>query len=873
MKQLIMNSSGVMVSRMPRPAVERGAVLVKTTYSFVSVGTEIATLLPVPQEPSTPAQRVQAASSLARRYVGKAVKDPRKAARKLAAILGSRVRRYIPQPPQPDKPVVEIPEIHWRKANARSFEAKGGGLLLTTDDSDFQYQCIGKTFNVPEGYGMVVELGGELKGGALSLGFLAGENGHWIGAQTLPAGRVDERLIFDSGSNSIATIVIANSGVKASVELRLDQLKITLVPPQAGIPHTEMDQQGWGIGYSLAGEIVAIGAGVTDLAVGDMVACCGAGKANHADYVVVKRNMACRIPKGCDPRWASATTIGTIAMQGVRRSEPQLGERVAVLGLGLIGQMTVQMLRAAGCTVLGLDLDEERLQRALSLGMEAGASDTDRYKQLIRDMTGGKGVDRTLITAATKSHAVINLSMEITRAKGTVVIVGDVGLNVERSHFYRKEIDLLMSSSYGPGRYDRAYEEDGVDYPMSYVRWTLNRNMASYMDLIASGRLNIEALVDREAPIDQAPDVYRSLLAEGSARPMGVLFSYPQGAEEAAPEVIVMRGHRKPQRDLINYVLVGAGAFGTSMLVPQMEKRRDRYFLKGVVSRDAIRGGNFVRANSLELLSSDLPSVVARDDVDLAVIATRHDQHAEQVICALQAGKHVFVEKPLALNWEDLDRVAQTYTALQEKPLLMVGFNRRFSPAMQLLKQQLEARHSPLMICYRLNGGYIAPDHWVQNKEGGGRNIGEACHMYDVFRFLTGAPVVSIQAASIDPLNTAYLRNDNFSATLTYADGSVATLIYTAVGPKTGLPKERVEVFCDGQAFVVDDYKALLKAGEATPLWESKDADKGHLEELSRFGDAIAGGNAAPISFDDIVETSAVALQVEDILFAGADNE
>jgi predicted dehydrogenase/threonine dehydrogenase-like Zn-dependent dehydrogenase len=634
-------------------------------------------------------------------------------------------------------------------------------------------------------------------------------------------------------------------------------------PPAA----SDAAAQGWAIGYSVAGEVVAVGDGVHDLAAGDRVAAAGAGQANHAMYVSVPRNLVCRVPEGCDLKHAASATIGAIALQGVRRAAPQLAESVAVIGLGLIGQITVQLLKAAGCRVIGLDLDAGRVSRATALGLDAGASDVDAFKTMVRDLTGGFGADRTLMTAATKSHTVVNLAMEVTRAKGVVVIVGDVGLNVDRAVFYRKEIDLLMSTSYGPGRYDAHYEAEGHDYPYPYVRWTLNRNMQAYLELIAAGRMNFDALVDRVVPIDEAPATYAELAKADGPLPLGVLIEYPREDEvESEPTRVTLGGHRKPPAGRINYALVGAGAFGTAMLVPQMRKRADRYFLRGVVSRTGTHGSNFARDNQVEVLTSDLDAVLRDPDFHLVVIATRHHEHGDQVVRSLAAGKHVFVEKPLAISWDDLERVIAAYQERRDQALLMVGFNRRFSPALQLLKQKIAGRRSPLMMQYRLNAGYIALDHWVHGSQGGGRNVGEACHIYDVFRFLAGAPAQSIDAAAIDPGALPFRRDDNFVATITYADGSVATLTYTALGPKTGLGKEHLTVFADGDAFIVDDFRALTRASDAAVLWQSTDADKGHFEELSRLGDAIATGGEAPIPFGELVETSSVALIVQDLL-------
>ena len=662
------------------------------------------------------------------------------------------------------------------------------------------------------------------------------------------------------------------------VEYRLSRARQTAVASVGAAPpvpvSSDLNAQGWAIGYSAAGEVVSVGEGIGDLAAGDLVAAAGAGQANHADYVSVPRNLVCRVPSGCALKHAASATVGAIALQGVRRATPQLGERVAVVGLGLIGQVTVQLLKAAGCRVIGLDTHPDRVQRALALGLDAGAADADTCKTLVRDLTGGFGADRTLLTAATRSNTLINLAMELTRAKGTVVIVGDVGLGVDRAVFYRKEIDLLMSTSYGPGRYDPAYEAEGRDYPYAYVRWTLNRNMQAYLELVASGRVNVEALIDRVVPIADAPATYVELAKADDTLPLGVLIHYADQQEtEDEPARVTLRGHRRALGERINYALVGAGGFGTAMLVPQMRKRADRFFLRGVVSRTGSQGSNFARDNQVEILTSDLDTVLNDPGFQLVVIATRHHEHADQVVRSLAAGKHVFVEKPLAISWEELDRVVSAHSAMTDAPLVMVGFNRRFSPALQMLKEQMKGRRSPLMIQYRLNAGYIPLDHWLHGVQGGGRNVGEACHMYDVFRFLAGAPVRSVDASAIDPRELPYARNDNFAATITYDDGTVASLVYTALGPKSGLGKEHITVFCDGEAFMVDDFRKLTKASDGSVLWQAGEPDKGHFEELSRLGDAIATAGPAPIPFDEIVETSAVALQVEDLIHGRTDEQ
>jgi len=882
MRQILMNSGGVVVARVPRPIVEPGSVLVRVQYSLISVGTEIAPLrsTATAAPDSSAIERGAEYAALARRYLRASLNDPRKAIDRIAAITRRQLAQLRPAPAR-TMASVAVGGLTWTQAApAAEWTASGGGMCLVTDGTPAGYQIVSNPVPLPADHAPVVRVQGRVDAGAIAIGLLSEGGAAWLGSRTYEAGPFEDTLVVDPKGSREVTVVVAGAGRPERARVSLSTIAIGTAPKTlGGLPVSELDTQGWSVGYSAAGAIIGVGEGIVDLAVGDLVACAGAGQANHADYVSVKRNLVCRIPAPCPVNLAASTTVGVIALQGVRRAAPQLGERIAVLGLGLIGQITVQMLRAAGCDVIGLDLDPARVERARALGMAYGAVDAEALRAVVRDVTGGRGADRTLITAATKSNAVINLAMEVTRAKGTVVIVGDVGLKVEREIFYRKEIDLLMSTSYGPGRYDPSYEVDGHDYPYGYVRWTLNRNMQSYLDLLAQKRIDVQPLIDRVISVDEAAEAYRALAEGGGAQPLGVLIRYPDDTRElpepADSPRVVIRGHRQPPAGPLQYALVGAGAFGTAMLVPQMKKRRDRFFLKAVVSRNAAQGGNFARDQQVEIFTSDVATVLDDNSIDLVVIATRHHEHADQVVRALEAGKHVFVEKPLALTWGELDRVATLYRGLDPAPLLLVGFNRRFSPALAMVKSLVERRRAPLVIEYRLNAGYIPLDHWVHGSQGGGRNIGEACHMYDVFRFLAGAPVRSVQAAAIDPGTLPYRRNDNFSATLGYEDGSLAHLLYTSLGPKTGVGKERIEVFCDGETYVVDDFKRLIKGSDGAVLWQSHDPDKGHAEEVSRFGDAIASGASSPISFDELLETSAVALSVEDLLAgrAGGDGE
>ncbi len=630
-----------------------------------------------------------------------------------------------------------------------------------------------------------------------------------------------------------------------------------------------MYAQGWNAGYSAAGEVVEVGEGVDDFSVGDVVAAAGAGHANHADYICVPRNLVCRVPDGCSTPLAATATIGAIVMQAVRRSSVSIGECAAVIGLGLLGQILVRILLSAGCNVIAFDPKKERATAVSGLATVSVADTPEKFAALLDAKTGGHGADVTFLTAATTSDEPVNMGMRSTRRRGKVVIVGAVGLKIERADFYLRELDLLMSTSYGPGRYDRSYEIDGHDYPLAYVRWTLNRNMNAYLEMIAAGRICLDDIFLDTHPISQASSVYEGLIND-NAPPLGVIFSYSEGQDSPSSRTQIT-GAKKPVGEAHTFALVGVGAFGVSMIVPRLRNHPKGFHLSAVVSSDPVRGGNYARQEGVGVIATSIRQVAEEEKMDAVVIASRHDQHATQVIEGLNAGLHVFVEKPLALNWQELERIVDSYQHRAKTPSLTVGFNRRHAPAVQILREVLDNRVEPIVIHYRLNGGRIPAEHWIQTKEGGGRNLGEACHFYDVFRSLTGAPVTSIAASGINPKETSLQRNDNFTATMTYADGSMATLTYVSVGPKTGLAKERMEVFCGNEAYLLDDYRSLTECSTGKILWRAEAADKGHDEEILRFGNLVATGGEPVVPFDEIVEASAIALTVEDLLHGRAE--
>lgn len=611
---------------------------------------------------------------------------------------------------------------------------------------------------------------------------------------------------------------------------------------------------GLATGYSAAGVVVEAGSEVEGFAPGDRVACAGAGIANHAELIDVPVNLAARVPDEVSLEDASTVTLGAIALQGVRRAAPSLGEAVGVIGLGILGQLTVQLLRAAGCRALVTDLDPERVAQAVAHGGEDASGD---FADRVRALTGGFGADAVIVTAATSSSAPMHEAAQACRRKGRVVIVGDVGLELRRADLYEKELDVVMSTSYGPGRYDPVYELEGQDYPYGYVRWTENRNMAEYLRLLAEGSVSLERLPRRRYPIDDAEQAYAAL--KGDERPLLVLLGYPE-REEAGRRTTRLRAlAAKP--GLVRVALVGAGSFAQGTHVPNLLRLRDRFQLRAVVSRTGSTAKAVAARAEAAYATTDLDEALADPEIDLVLIATRHHLHAEQALRALHAGKHVFVEKPLAVTEDELAEIESFY-ADRDGPLLQTGFNRRFSPATARARELLAGRTTPIVADYRMNAGYIPLDHWVHRSEGGGRNIGEACHVYDLFSFLVdGAEVETVSAHAIRADGTRLAASDNFVATIRFADGSVCSLTYTALGHRDH-PKERMEIFADGKVLVLDDYRSLSVAGGGGG-WKSATQQKGHLQELEALASAVRDGGPWPIPLEEQLRAMRIALAVE----------
>ena len=619
-------------------------------------------------------------------------------------------------------------------------------------------------------------------------------------------------------------------------------------------------------GYSGAGIVMEVGEEVSEFAPGDRVACAGAQCAFHAEVVCIPKNLVVPVPERVGLDEACSVALGAIAMQGVRRANPTLGETFVVIGLGILGQLTVQLLRANGCRVIGVDIDRGRIEFARTKGMHWGVhpEDVDDVQQVIR-LTGSAGADGVIITAAGQSDAIVSTAFNMCRKKARVVLVGDVGLDLQRADFYVKELDFLISTSYGPGRYDANYEEGGLDYPLAYVRWTEGRNMAEYLRLIADGILEVKSMVAAVHSIDEVGEAYRSLQS-GTDKPLMVLLSYPCQKEAPARRVLLPLRSVAAHSGAIRVALIGAGGFAKGMHLPNLQEMKDEFTLRAVVSRTGHNAAATGKRFAAEYCTTDHREVMADPDVDAVIIATRHDTHATLAMEALRAGKHVLLEKPLALEEQELDAIESFYSeGDRPKPVLLTGFNRRFSPYAQRIATLVRGRSNPMVINYRMNAGYIPLDHWVHGQEGGGRNRGEACHIYDLFSFLTGARVRTVQAAAIVPATDYYSATDNFVVTLKFEDGTVATLTYTALG-NTEFPKEIMEVFVDGKVISMNDYRNLSVAGIKYKPLETRTADKGQKEELQAFAAAIRGQSEWPIPLWQQLEVTRVACEVEKLI-------
>ncbi|MGI9149140.1 MAG: bi-domain-containing oxidoreductase [Chloroflexota bacterium] len=610
------------------------------------------------------------------------------------------------------------------------------------------------------------------------------------------------------------------------------------------------------LGYSCAGTVLDVGA----LARGtfsrdDRVACAGAGQANHAEIVAVPRNLTVQVPDAVSLDDAAFVTVGAIALQGVRIADVRLGEACVVIGLGLVGQLTVQLLKAAGCRVFGIDVAADKVELALAQGAEGAClrSDPDVVEK-VRAFSLGRGADAILIAAATGSNDPIQLAPSLARDRAVVVAVGMIGMDVPRNAYYEKELQVRLSRSYGPGRYDRSYEEDGVDYPVGYVRWTEQRNMEAFLDLVAAAAVHPSRLVTHRVAIDDAERAYRIVTGEVVEPHLGILLEYPQRATAVAPTQT--RVNMRPARSLASGTLrlgvIGAGSFARAVLLPTLKHLN--VDLRAVVTASAPSAQQTAARFGFTYAATEWRQVIEDDSIDAVIVATRHDLHASIAAAALRARKAVFLEKPMALSEGELEDLLDACRSSGR--VLQLGFNRRFAPTYQRLKRGYAARRAPLVMAYRVNAGAVAATSWVVDPaQGGGRLVGEVCHMVDVLVDLAGTPVVSVYA---QPVTSG--AGDDVALTLSFAEGSIGTIVYACGGDRS-LAKEYLEVLGGGTAAVLDDFRALrVYSGGQTRRLTAKFArqDKGHAAELSGFLDAVRSGQPSPVNPDDAAHVTRI---------------
>ncbi|MBV6452758.1 MAG: L-threonine 3-dehydrogenase [Anaerolineales bacterium] len=608
------------------------------------------------------------------------------------------------------------------------------------------------------------------------------------------------------------------------------------------------------LGYSSAGTIIALGKNMQGFKVGQRVACAGGGYAVHAEYNVVPRNLLTPLPKNVDFESAAFTTLGAIALHGFRLAEPQIGENVAVIGLGLLGLLTIQIASAAGCNVLGIDLDPKRIALASSLGLQSASrsqAESSASAFTLRHAQGAaanRGFDVVLICADTPSNDPVELAGVIARDRARVVATGAVGLTIPRKIYYEKEISFINSRSYGPGRYDSNYEENGQDYPLGYVRWTEGRNFQAVVDLMSSGKLQVKPLITHRFPIEKATTAYEVITGKKKESFLGVVLTYPEGKMKEERK-IVFPAIVNRQSKIVNLGVLGAGLFANSVLLPAIQQNKNIQ-LVGIASSGGLHAQHAGNKFGFKYATSSEDEIINDPNINTVAILTRHDSHADLVVKALKAGKHVFVEKPLAITPEQLNKVEKTLRSTKYG-LLAVGFNRRFAPLAQSLKSQVSSLKSPLHVHYRVNAGFLPENHWNHDPNiGGGRIIGEACHFVNFVTFLVGAPPVSVTAHAL-PDGGKY-REDNVSMTFTFPDGSIGVVDYLANGDKS-IAKERVEVFCDGMVAVLDDFVSLQVTKDSKTKEERGAQDKGWKAEITALVESIQRGSEPPILYDQLI--------------------
>jgi len=607
------------------------------------------------------------------------------------------------------------------------------------------------------------------------------------------------------------------------------------------------------LGYSSAGRIIAVGENLMGYKVGDRVACGGGGYAVHAEFAVVPENLMTLLPDAVDFEEGAFATLGAIALHGFRLTQAQVGEHVAVIGLGLLGQLALQIAMAGGCKVFGVDLEADRVELARRIGAEAVKR--DEVVNATDFITQGRGFDAILICADTPSNDPIQLAGEIARDRGRVVAIGAVGLELPRALYYQKELSLTISRSYGPGRYDSSYEEKGQDYPIGYVRWTEGRNLSAVVELIKNGKLDVRPLITHRIPIESGTEAYDLITKAGEVPPLGVILSYPESSVEEGrvPEKVFFPESIARPSSHIHLGVLGAGNFASTVMLPALKQVKKLDFV-GLATATGIKGRHAASRYGFRYATTEESQIFEDNTVNTIAILTRHHLHAQQVVAGLKGGKNVFCEKPLALH---RDQLMEILAALRgSNCLLMVGFNRRFAPASTRLNQFLSSLKDPMFLHYRINAGAIPSSHWVNDPElGGGRIIGEVCHFIDFLTFLTHSLPINVLTLGLPEDNRSH--EDNVHINLTFANGSQGAISYLSNGDRS-FPKERLEVFCGGHVAVLDDFRSLETISQGkSHTWQSRwKQDKGHRAEWEVFSEAILQGGPPPIPYSHLISVT-----------------
>lgn len=660
-----------------------------------------------------------------------------------------------------------------------------------------------------------------------------------------------ERMLVDFGK---AGLIDKARQQPDKVRMVLDKIKTDGLIPTVEVVRNKLSQP-LPLGYCNVGFVLEIGADVTAFAVGDLVASNG----KHAEVVSVPVNLCAKVPGGVTEDEAAFTVVGAVALQGIRLAQPTLGEAVVVTGLGLIGQITVQLLRAHGCRVLALDFDRAKLDMAQCFGAEVvDLSEGEDPVAAAQIFSRGRGVDAVIVTASTKSSEPMHQAALMCRKRGRIVLVGVTGLELSRADFFEKELTFQVSCSYGPGRYDQNYEEKGQDYPVGFMRWTEQRNFEAVLDMMADRRVDVRPLISHRFGIDEAEKAYE--VVSGAEYSLGILLAYPGGQGRRLENRTIKLADRSVGASKnCGVSFVGSGNYATAVLIPAFKEAGAR--LRSVASSAGVSGVHVGRKYGFEETTTDTEKLFSDPDTNAVVITTRHDSHARFVLKALQAGKHVFVEKPLCLTLDELEEIEAAYTRLGKEnktPLVMVGYNRRFAPHVQKMKNLLAGVKWPKTFVMTVNAGAIPTEHWTQDREvGGGRIIGEACHFIDLLRFLAGTFIESHTSVEMESPT-----GDTVTINLHFVDGSLGIVHYFANGNKS-FPKERLEVFTGGRVLQLDNFRKLTAFGwpgfRTMNLWSQ---NKGQKACAAMFVQAVIKGGIAPIPLNEIFESSRVSIEV-----------